>query len=414
VINRRFTLLWAAQTVSELGNRVSDLALPLIAVVTLGAGPLQVGLLTSALWAPNLLGVLVGSWTDRRPHRRPLLITADLVSAAVLLSLPLAHWLGVVTLPQLYVVGLLAGGAQVLSMSAGQSFFVAIVDREHYVAANSRLSTSRSASYVAGPTIGGFLVQVCTAPVAVLIDAASFVCSAALLSRIESPRIAVAPPASFLADVREGVAYVRGHPYLRAALGCVTTVNFFTFAAQGLAVLFASRTLGLPSGLIGLAFGIGALGGLLGAVSAPRLSRTFGAGRMVVVGAILFPAPIAVMAVAGGPHWLAVTVVAAGEVLSAAGVMVFDINLNAIQTAVIADAVRSRVSGVFSTVNYGARPLGALVGGLLGGAVGVRPTLLIAAAGGTACCLWLLRSPIPRVRDIASLRPAPQPSAARS
>ena len=412
MINRNFRRLWTGDLISQFGNRVSELALPLIAVVTLAATPAQVGLLTAAVWAPNLLGVLAGSWVDRQPHRRPILIGADLLQAAALVSLPVAYWFGMVTLAQLFAVALLSGAGQVLSMAAYQSFFVTLVDRDRYVEANSKLSISRSASFVGGPALGGYLVQVLSAPVAVLADALSFLASAFFLARIPATRAPVrAERPSFLTDVRDGLRYVLRHPYLRSALGCVTTVNFFTFAAQALAVLFASRTLGLPPGVFGLAFGLGAVGGFLGAVLAPRLSRRYGVGRVVLAGSILFPAPIAVMALAGGPHWLAATIIAGGEALSSAGLMLFDINLNAVQTAVTADAMRSRVAGVFGTINYGARPLGAVVGGLLGSWLGVRPTLLIAAAGGTLCFLWLLPSPIPRVRTLSDIdHPDPAPA----
>lgn len=412
MINRNFRRLWTGDLISQFGNRVSELALPLIAVVTLAATPAQVGLLTAAVWAPNLLGVLAGSWVDRQPHRRPILIGADLLQAAALVSLPVAYWFGMVTLAQLFAVALLSGAGQVLSMAAYQSFFVTLVDRDRYVEANSKLSISRSASFVGGPALGGYLVQVLSAPVAVLADALSFLASAFFLARIPATRAPVrAERPSFLTDVRDGLRYVLHHPYLRAALGCVTTVNFFTFACQALAVLFASRTLGLPPGVFGLAFGLGAVGGFLGAVLAPRLSRRYGVGRVVLAGSILFPAPIAVMALAGGPHWLAATIIAGGEALSSAGVMLFDINLNAVQTAVTADAMRSRVAGVFGTINYGARPLGAVTGGLLGSWLGVRPTLLIAAAGGTLCFLWLLPSPIPRIRALTEIdHPDPAPA----
>jgi predicted MFS family arabinose efflux permease len=282
-----------------------------------------------------------------------------------------------------------------------------LVPRESYVDANSKLNISRSASFAAGPAVGGYLIQLLTAPVAVLFDAFSFLASAAFLARIPGRSVPVPPREE--AGVRHGVRYVLRHPYLRAALGCVTTLNFFTFIAQALAVLFAGRTLGLPAGVIGLAFGLGATGGLAGAVLAPRLARRYGVGRLVVVGSILFPAPIAVMALARGPHWLEATIIAAGEALSAAGVMIFDINLNAVQTAVTADHMRSRVSGVFSTINYGSRPLGAVAGGLLGSWLGVRPTLLLAAAGGALCGLWLLPSPIPHIRALSEVGSPPEP-----
>ena len=194
-------------------------------------------------------------------------------------------------------------------------------------------------------------------------------------------------------------------PYLRAGLGCATTINFFTFMAQALVVLFASRDLGLSAGVIGLALGVGAVGGLVGAVAAPRLADRYGLGLMVAVGAILFPAPLALLALAGGPTWTAAAVLGVVEFLSGFGVMLFDVNLNALQATVTPDAVRSRVSGAFSTINYGIRPLGALLGGALGAWLGLRPTLVVAAVGGALSVLWLLPSPIPAVRSLADIEP---------
>jgi predicted MFS family arabinose efflux permease len=243
-----------------------------------------------------------------------------------------------------------------------------------------------------------------TAPVAVLVDAVSFVVSAVFLGRIP-----VNEPShdddsqgsmSLLHRAKDGLHFVLHHPVLRASLGCATTVNFFTFMSGGLLVLYASRSLELPSGLIGLAFGVGAVGGLIGALLAPVVSRHFGVGRTIVLGAILFPAPIALAALAGGPVWARLGALAAAELLSSTGVMLFDVPLNALQTSVIPDALRSRVAGAFTAVNYGIRPLGAVVGGLLGTSIGLRPTLLVAAAGGALSFLWLLPSPIPRIRSL--------------
>ncbi|GAA1595515.1 MFS transporter [Actinoplanes couchii] len=398
--DRRFASFWAGETVSQFGDRISELAIPLIAVTLLAATPAEVGLLTAAIWAPNLLSIVVGAWVDRQAHRKRLLVLADLLRAAALLSLPIACWTGALALPQLFAVALLTGVGQVLFSCSYQSFFVTLVDRDHYVEANSKLSTSRSASFVAGPAAGGFLIQALSAPVAILIDAVSFLLSAVLIGRIPAEPTPVGERKSLVAGIGAGLRYVLGHSYLRASLACVTTVNFFGFVAQALVILYISRELGLPAGLIGLAFGLGATGALLGAVITPKLSARYGVGRTAVAGAILFPAPTAAIALADGPQWLIVTIIVLAEAVAGAGVMLMDINLNSVQTSVISDDMRSRVSGVFGTINYGARPLGAMIGGLLGESLGLRPTLLIAAAGGVLSCLWLLGSPIPKLRSL--------------
>lgn len=407
--DRRFSRFWAGQSVSQFGDRITELALPLIAVSALNASANQVAWLTALIWTPNLLAIFLGAWVDQQARKRRLMILADLLRAAVLLSLPAAYALGAVTLTHLYAVALLTGAAGVLFNTAYPPFFVRLVPRASYVDANSKLSASRSVSYVAGPAIGGALVQALTAPVAIVVDALTFLASAVLIGRVsvdEPPTAATGTAApSLVRRAREGLAFVVRHPVLRATLGCAATVNFFTFVAgSGLIVLFASRSLGLSAGTIGLALGVGATGALLGAVFAPAISRRFGVGRSIVVGAVLFPAPIAIAAAAAadGPLLLRAGALAAAEFLSGFGVVLFDVNLNSLQAAVIPDRMRSRVAGAYSTINYGVRPVGALVGGVLATLIGLRPTLLVAAVGGALSVLWLLPSPIPRIRSLAT------------
>ncbi|WP_326765990.1 MFS transporter [Streptomyces sp. NBC_01591] len=409
--DRRFSRFWAGNSISQFGDRITELALPLIAVNALNASANQVAWLTALIWTPNLLAIFLGAWVDQQARKRRLMILADLLRAAVLLSLPTAYVLGAVTLTHLYAVAMLAGAAGVLFNTAYPPFFVRLVPRASYVDANSKLSASRSVSHVAGPAIGGALIQTLTAPVAIVVDALTFLASAVLIGRVsveEPPEVATGTAApSLLRRAREGLAFVVRHPVLRAALGCAATVNFFTFVAgSGLIVLFASRSLGLSAGVIGIALGVGATGALLGAVSAPMISRRLGVGRSIVVGAVLFPAPIAIAAAADGPLWLRAGALAAAEFFSGFGVMLFDVNLNSLQAAVIPDRLRSRVAGAYSTINYGIRPVGAVVGGLLATLVGLRATLLIAAVGGALSLLWLLPSPIPGIRSLALISTA--------
>lgn len=406
--DRRFATYWAGQGISQFGDRITELALPFIAVTTLNASARTVGLLTAAVWAPNLLSLLVGTWVDHRPRKRRLLVLADLLRAAVLLSLPVAHWVGAVTLGQLFVVALLAGLGQVLYQTAYPSFFVSLVRREQFVEANGLLSSTRSISYVGGPALAGGLIQVLTAPVALLVDAVTFLASAVLIGRVKvEERPVEVSGGPLLRRARDGMGLVLRHRYLRASLACVTTINFFNFVAAALLILFASRQLGLSAGAIGLALGIGATGGVLGAVLAGPVTRRLGVGRTICVGAVLFSAPFALLPLAGGPLWLRMGVLGLVEFIAGFGVMLLDVPLNALQTAVTPDAVRSRVTGAFSTVNYGIRPLGAILGGLLGEWIGIGPTMVVAAVGGTLSVLWLVGSPIRGTRTIEELDHAP-------
>ncbi len=401
----RFRSYWLGQTVSQLGDRVTELALPLIAVTMLAATPSQVGLLTAAVWLPALVSLVVGSWVDHRQRKRQILVMADLARALVLVSVPVAYAFDAVTLAQLFAVALLTGLGSVYYNTAYAPVFVNLVQRESFMQANSLFSSTRSFSFIAGPAVGGALIQVFTAPIAVLVDGLSFVASAILTARI--PMVEGKPQVdddvSLWRRSVDGMTFLLRHRVLRASLACCATGNFFAMVGSALLVLFASRSLGLSAGLIGTAFAVGATGGLVGAVLAPRLAGMFGVGTIIIVGAIVYPAGFAAAALAGGPTIARMGLVAAAEFVTGVGVMLFDVNLNSLQACVTPDELRSRVSGAFSTVNYGVRPLGAVIGGVLGAWVGIRPTLLLAAIGGALAFLWLMWSPIRGVRELADL-----------
>jgi MFS family permease len=402
----RFATYWAGQGISQLGDRVSELALPLIAVTMLHASSTEVGVLTAAVWAPNVLSLLTGAWVDGRRHKQPLLVLGDLIQSVAILSLPVVYWLGAITLLQLFAVALVAGAGGTLYQTAYPSFFVALVRRDQYVEANSLLSVTRSGSFIAGPALAGLLVQVLTAPMAMFVDSVSFLVSAFLIRRVKVDEPEPEPRAGrLLRHAADGMRYLWRHPYMSASLRCCTCLNFFSFVVNALLVLFASRHLGLSPAAIGLAFGLGALGGLVGAVLAGRTARLLGVGRTIALGAVLFSAPFALLPLASGSTWTKGGVLALVELFSAAGIMLFDVNLNALQTAVTSDAMRSRVSGAFSSVNYGIRPLGGIIGGVAGDLIGVGPTMVVAAVGGSLSALWLLRSPSIRTRTIDELRP---------
>ncbi len=404
--DRRFRTYWGGQAVSELGDRMAELAIPLIAITVLHATSIEVGVLTAAVWAPQLLSLFVGAWVDQQRHKRRLLIISDVLQGLAVATVPLLWWLGSLTLLQLVVVGLTAGAARTLSQAAYAPFFASLVTRDQYVEANSLLSTTRSGSFIVGPELGGALIQALGAPLAMAVDAVSFAFSAHMTSRV---RVGERPPAevsdTLVRRAAQGFGYLWRHPYMAASLRCCTTLNFFSFVATALVVLYASRTLGLSAGAIGLAFGIGAIGGLIGAVAAGPLARRIGTGYTIAVGAVLFSLPYALIPLAAGPHWATAGVLALVEAIGGCGIMLFDINLNALQTAVVDDDLRSRISGAFSTVNYGIRPLGAVVGGLLGSFVGVGPTLVVAAVGGSLSIIWLVGSPILSTRAIEDLTP---------
>ena len=381
-----FVRFWAAKTISVFGDQISALAIPLTAVLALDASALEVGILTALAWLPHLLFSLpVGVWIDRRAHRRANMIVADILRALALATIPVAWWLGALTIWQLLAVAFAVGAMTVFFDLSSASFFVALVHRSQYVDANSKLSTSHSLSYIAGPSTAGFLVQVFTAPVALLADALSFVASAVALRgvRVKEPKIE-SNGTSARADLREGFRYLARQPVLRAGVICTSIINFFSFFIFAIFVLYASRTLELSAGAIGVILGAASFGALAGALIAPRIGRRLGIGRAVVLGAVLFPAPMALFPLAHGGHWLSGSMLLAGEFLASVGVMVFDVNQNSLSAMIMPNEVRSRVVGVSRFFNYGTRPFGALLGGVLGAWIGLRPTLWMGVLGCSA------------------------------
>jgi len=395
--DRTFRRYWSGETISMFGDQISSIALPLVGVLALHATPAEMGYLAALVWVPALLfGLHAGAWVDQRGRRRATMIGADLCRAALLTSIPVSYAFGVLTLWQLYAVAFGVGVFSIVFTVSEPALFVSIVPDDKYVEGNSLIYGSRAFSFVGGPSVGGALVQLLTAPLAVLADAASFLGSAFFLARIrpEEPPAAKAGEGSLTA----GVTFIRHSPIVRASLLGASVVNFFNFVFFALFVLYATRYLHVRPGVLGLVLGIGAIGGLLGAATTKRLTNRFGVGRVYALSFLIFAAPMALVPAAGGPHLLVLAILMTAEFISGFGVMVLDITIGSIFSAVIPDEVRSRVTGAFQAVNYGTRPLGALLGGFLGTLVGPRTTLWVAAIGGMTSFLVLLPTPIPRFR----------------
>jgi MFS family permease len=394
---RAFRRYWSGQTISMFGDQVSSIVLPLVAVLTLHVGPAQMGYLAGLVWLPSLLfGLHAGAWVDRRGHRRATMITADLGRAVLLASIPVCYAAGVLTLGQLYGVAFGTGILSVLFTVSDPVLFVALVPEDRYVEGQSLVYGSRALSFVGGPSVGGLLVQLLTAPFAVIADAVSFLGSAFFLSRIRPAETPAEGPGK--GAVTAGARFIRGSAIVRASLTAVATINFFNFMFFALFVLYAVRALHVSPGLLGLVLGAGAFGGVLGALVTRRLAARLGVGLTYTVATLIFTAPMALVPLAAGPEPVILAMLFAAEFGSGFGVMMLDISIGAIFAAVIPDQLRSRVSGAFQAVNYGTRPLGAVAGGTLGSLIGIRPTLWIAAVGGMTGILWLLPSPLPRFR----------------
>jgi MFS family permease len=380
--------------------------MPLAAVLALHAGAADMGYLSALEWLPSLLfAVHAGAWVDRRGRRRSTMIAADLARFAVLASVPVCYGLGVLSLGQLFAVAFCAGTMSVLFSVSDPTLFVALVPEDRYVEGNSLVYASRALSFVGGPSLGGLLAALLSAPLALGADALSFLGSAFFLSRI---RPAEPPPAGAgQGSVMAGARFIRRSPILRASLLAVATINFFNFMFFALFILYATRVLHIGAGLLGLVLGAGALGGVLGSAVTRRLAAAMGVGWAYVAGCVLFTAPLLLVPLAGGPRPLVLALLFLAEFGSGFGVMLLDISIGSIFAVVIPDDLRARVGGAFQAVNYGTRPVGGLIGGALGASIGLRPTLWIAVAGGIAGFLWLLPSPLPRFRMPAASEAPP-------
>jgi MFS family permease len=386
-----FRRYWGSATVSMFGDQVTSIAMPLVAVLVLNANAAEMGFLMALQWLPSLLfGVHVGAWVDRTGRRRHAMIGADLGRAALLISVPVCYALHVLTLGQLYGVAFAIGTLGIFFNVSTNSLFVSIVRQEQYVSGQSLLYGSRSMSFVAGPSAGGLIVQALSAPLALIVDALSFLGSAFFLSRIHPTE----PPADNGGSVTAGARFIARDGIVRASLLGVAVINFFNLMFTTLFTLYAIRTLHVSPGVLGLVLGAGAAGGVFGVLFTKRITGAIGAGTAYIAGCFGFTIPMLLVPLAHDPLALAVLMLFVAEFCSGFGVMVLDINIGVIFSSVVPDAMQSRVMGAFQAVNYGTRPVGALLGGLAGASIGVRPTLWIAAAGGVIGAALLVPSPV--------------------
>jgi MFS family permease len=401
-----FMKLWSAETISQFGTAVSQLAIPLVAIVILKASAFEVALLGTIEFLPFLLFTLpAGVWVDRLP-RRAILIAGDLGRAGLLATIPIAYAFDAITLWQLYVVGFFTGICTVFFDVAYQSYLPALVDRDALVEGNSKLEISRSGAQLAGPALAGGLIGLITAPYAILLDAISYVGSGAFVFRIskrEQPRQREkgAPKPKMRHELSEGLRYVITHPYLRPQAMSTGTANFFTSLAFAIFLVFAVRELHMSAGLIGLAFGIGNTGWLLAALVTNRVQRRLGVGPTTVLGTTL--TPIAGLLYAIAPASFPLPFLIGGGVLLGLGAVMYNITQVSLRQAITPERIQGRMNSVMRFIVWGTIPLGQLAGGVLGSTIGLRQTIFVGAAGSALAILPIVLSPI------RSLREMPQP-----
>ena len=412
--HRDFLSLWGAQTISQFGSQVTFLALPLVAIIVLEESTFRVAALTTVEFLPFLLFALpAGVWVDRL-RRRPILILADLLRAFALLTIPIAHWLDALTIWQLYAVAFVVGDRDGLLRRCVPVVPPCARRARQVVEGNSKLEISRSAANIGGPGLAGGLVAALTAPVAILADAISFLCSAFLLGVIKKPEDT--PPReerrSMKAELGEGLRYVFTHRYQRGIVGAVAISNFFGHIVFSILLVFAVRELGLSAGTIGVVLAVGNLGTLAAALTARRISDRLGVGRTILLAAFLFGPGSLLIALA--PKDLAIPLITLSMLIIGFGGILFNVTMISLIQAITPDRILGRANASRRFVVWGVIPFGGLVGGALGSWIGLRETMVIGALGGVLAVVPILLSPIRSVGRMSELEDQSSPIASAS
>jgi MFS family permease len=398
-----FLKLWTAETISVFGSSVTQLALPLIAATVLKVEPFEFGLLTTIEFLPFiLLSLPAGVWVDRL-RRRPILIAGDLGRAVAIASIPVAFYFDALTIWQLYIVGFVNGCLTVFFDVAYQSYLPSIVERDQLVEGNSKLEITRSASQILGPTMAGILIGILRAPFAMLLDALSFAFSAFFVFLIRRPEPPVephhealhGPKPSMRQEIAVGLRYVTGHPWLRSIAATTGTSNFFGNVGGAILILYLTRDRGLGAEAIGFAFSVGSLGALAAALTTSAATRRIGVGRMLVLTAIGFS--LSGLPVAMAPDALIWYAVAVSGFLAGFCGLGWNINQVSLRQAITPPRMQGKMNATMRFIVWGTMPVGAILGGALGGIIGMHATIWVAAVGGLVAFIPVTLSSVPRI-----------------
>ena len=392
-----FLKLWTGQTISELGSRITREGLPLAAVLVLGATPAQMGLLIAVGAVAILLASLpAGVWVDRL-RRKPVMIWSDVGRALLLLTVPMAALTGQLGLGLLCAVIALTGVLTVLFEAAYEAYLPSLVARENLLEGNSKLAVSSSLAEILGPGLAGFLIQVITAPLAILFDSLSFLASVASLIVIRKPEPPPVPAHDrqhILREVRDGLRFVWREPHLRALALAGATRSFFGSFIGVLYSLYAIRELGLNAAALGITISMGGLGSLIGAVFTERVVSRLGIGRTLILMLIASGSFTLFIPLAGGSPLSPIGMLMIGQLCGDALQVIYLITQTSLRQGLTPDRLLGRVSASIQLLVMGVAPLGALVGGGLAEVIGVRMTLLVASIGIISAAGWVIFSPV--------------------
>jgi MFS family permease len=395
--------LWTAETISQFGTQVSLLAIPLVAVILLKATPFEVALLGTIEFLPFILFSLpAGAWVDRL-RRRPILIAGDLGRALSLISIPIAYELGVLSIPQLYVVGFVNGFLTVLFDVSYQSYLPSLVERDQLTEGNSKLEVSRTIAQTAGPAIGGGLIGIVTAPLAIIADSVSFLASALFVGLIRrhepTPDRHVdetgRPREGLRKEVAAGLRYVLGNAYLRGIAASTGISNLFSNLAFSVFIVYAVRDLGLSPAEIGVIFGLGNIGSIVAALTANRIAARLGVGRTIIV-SMLVSAP-GVLLIALAPKAFPAPFLIASGLVTGFGAVVYNINQVSFRQAITPTAMQGRMNATMRFIVWGTIPIGSIIGGVVATVAGTATAIWVGAIGSFLGVIPLLIAPIRKI-----------------
>lgn len=395
-----FMWLWSGQTISVFGSMIGGTAMSFTAILFLHATPFQIALVNAMQLVPAFLaGLFAGAWVDRLP-RRSILIAADLGRALVLATIPLSAWLGVLHVEQLYIVALLVSILSIFFDLAYQSYLPALVGKDQLLEGNSKLSASAAVAEFGGFSIGGWLVQIFTAPFAILIDAGSFFVSALSVGLIQTHElpISVAEQPNMRREIAAGLRGVLHQPLLRASASAVLIEGLFGGIYGALVVLYMSRELGFTPGVLGMIWAVGGISSFFGAAFVPRISKRLGSGLAMVLGLGMFGLTQLFIPLASGATVFSAVCLILAQ-LGDGFFIVYEINQLSLRQKIAPESMLGRVNATLKFLGLGAALAGLLSGGLLGEAIGIRLSLVLGGCGILLAALILALSPLRKHRD---------------
>jgi MFS family permease len=400
-----FKRLWAAQAVSAFGSRITRTALPVIAILLVTANPMELAVLGSLEVIPAvLIGLLAGGWIDRS-KKRNILVAADVSRAVLVFSVPLVAWVADVTMLQLYLIAAVSGASSALFRLTDNAYLPALIGRESLVEGNSKLETTESIAEIGGPGLAGILIQALGAPLAMLLDALSYLWSAAFLTRIEAeehPAAQDTPRRSLTEDIRVGMRAGFGHRQIGPTFWALGLHELFGGFFMALYMLYAIDTLGVSVAAIGIVIGLGGVGALAGALFAGPVSRWLGLGPAMIATLTLSQASNLFIPLAGVFSEFQLPLLAAHQLLGDAFMVAFMILATSFRQSVLPLEVMARANGTLQAMSGVLLPLGALIAGVLATLLSVTAGIWIGMIGGLAAILPLLRRAIAELSSMPS------------